>query len=111
MPQPVQQFMPVSAVLLSVVFALGPSRASADTITINFSDSGAYNAATGSHSPQNETYIAGLCPASDCALSDRPFRNFFVFDLGDVSERVVAAKLRLNAGSVAADGTYTLYDV
>jgi hypothetical protein len=52
-----------------------------------------------------------LCPASDCALADLPFRNFFVFDLSAVSDTIVSATLQLNTGAVVTDGTYTLYDV
>jgi hypothetical protein len=50
-------------------------------------------------------------PASDCALADLPFRNFFVFDLSAVSDTIVSATLQLNTGGVVTDGTYTLHDV
>lgn len=78
----------------------------ANAITLNAMDSGWYTN-TGTHNPDNQNYIAGLC--SDCGGAT--YRNFFVFDTSSIVGQITSATLRLNTATVMTSGTYDLYDV
>jgi hypothetical protein len=55
------RFLQLAVVITSL--GLSPSLAGANSTTVNYTDSGAYNEfAGGFHSAANQTYIAGLCP-------------------------------------------------
>ncbi len=58
---------------------------------------------TGFHDASNNNYIAGVCGSSDsCNGSDLELRNFFVFDLENVTGTILAASLSI--GNDATQG-------
>jgi hypothetical protein len=55
---------------------------------------------TGSHNGGNSNYIAGICGSSDsCFGNDMELRNFFVFDLENVTGTILAANLSIGNDS------------
>jgi hypothetical protein len=94
--------------------------ASAAPLLLEAVDAGFYTSA-GIHTPASTNYFAGV----DFIFPSGPYtdehRNFFVFDLGAVSERVSSATLRVWSGTVRPDPnaeppdvrsiTYNLYSV
>lgn len=92
--------------LLIALLLASASVLSHATTVIQWADSGAYSS-QGDHSPSNTNYIAGFCP--DCG--NKNFRNFFVFDTSSIVGQVTSAILRLRAGNIPGNGTYTLFDV
>ena len=77
-------------IALALVLAWSP-QADAATITINFTDSGWYDA-TGFHDPSNTNYAAGQF------LSDE-IRNWFVFNLAGITDTILSATLRLQTAN------------
>ncbi len=92
----------LNKILLAVLLYL-PIMVSATPMTINHNDSGWYRN-NGSHASSNPNYIAG-------SYNGNSYRNWFTFDLSGVTQNIVSATLRLNAGSVSRSGIYSTYDV
>ena len=93
-------------ILLGCAIFLGQT-ASAATYTIDYTDSGWYNASSG-HNPSNDNYIVGNC----CGTGE--YRNFLVFDLTGVTGTIVSATLEAESPSTLTPDpseTWTLYDV
>ena len=82
-------------------------RSNADTLTVDFADSGWY-VQDGFHSATIKNYLAGL------STGNVVLRNYFVFDLTGVTDPIVGARLRLfnpADGFTGAPRDYTLFDV
>ena len=110
------------AVSLLIVLLMS-SFACAETVVINYFDSGWYKP-TGEHDPFNKNYLVGDFRGPNCALCGYPsseFRNFFVFDLKNVAKPIESATLALFVegasnrvpGFVSSDlgENYELHDV
>ena len=107
-------------IIFSTMFCtVVPALASPTLVTIEVIDCGWYSA-EGTHSPDNENYVVGdfrADPPSTNPTGDA--RNFFVFDLSGITDRVVSAELALsmidlgNLGFSSPDGqeTFELFDV
>ncbi len=66
----------------------------------------------GYHIPYIQNYLAGWLTGPDIYYSE--YRSFFVFDMSAVSELIVAATLRIDAGIYVSSDvteTYVLFDV
>lgn len=88
--------------VLSLLFA-GSARAG--NITLYDVDKGYYSD-IGEYDPDSwEGYVAGK-------LAETEYRNFFVFDLSEVADEIISAKLVINTQGVGGGGgTYTLHNV
>jgi hypothetical protein len=76
--------------------------------TIRMADQGWY-AQNGVHNPTNQNYIVGVC--TSCG-NPGEFRNWFVFDIANVSSPVTSLSLRLFSYDVTlSSGNYYLNDV
>lgn len=87
-----------------------PARLIVDAVSIDHADRGNYRS-DGFHTPSNLNYIAGTCFAGCQNVAFDVFRNFFVFDISNLSGPVSGATLSLNTGFVVGDNHYDLYDV
>lgn len=87
------------------LFAFVHTNAHAYVVEVSNSDSGWYNN-SGYSIPENTNYFAGTNTFVD------PTRNFFVFDLGNISDTVTSATFQLFTYSIpTGGGSYSLYDV
>ena len=75
----------------------------AETVTINYVDSGWYNTFD-LQDPDNENYLVGTCSSFTCNDA-AVYRNFFVFDLSAVTGTITFATLRLYNPSIFTDST------
>lgn len=82
------------ALLSLFVFVLACGLVSAQTVVINYTDSGWY-LPTGLHRPSNINYIVGDNRGPSCNDCSNDVRNFFVFNLSSVSQPIESAKLAL----------------
>lgn len=87
-----------------------PARLIVDAVSIDHADRGNYRS-DGAHTPSNLNYIAGTCFTGCQNVPFDVFRNFFVFDISNLSAPVSAATLSLNTGFVVGNNHYDLYDV
>jgi hypothetical protein len=69
-------------------------------------DSGWYN--TVGHDPNNTNYIA--VTTTDEAFFDRPYNNFFVFDISNLSGSFTSASFTLYSHDVTETATYSMFD-
>lgn len=96
-------------VLLYVFFWIDV--ANAGLIEINARDAGWYDQ-TGLHLSDNTNHIAGTFQYHiGQEFHSYIFRNFFVFDLGTINEKVTSATFQIYSNKVTGTGTYTLFDV
>ncbi|MCD4727115.1 MAG: PEP-CTERM sorting domain-containing protein [Pirellulales bacterium] len=84
--------------------------AQAETVTLDASDRGWYlqdNSDTGHHDPDVHNYMVGRYTAT---LTSE-FRNFYVFDLTDITDNITSATLKVNVLGITGSETYELYHV
>jgi hypothetical protein len=104
--------------VFSAVTGLASVPAFAAALFLEAVDAGFYTA-SGVHTPASTNYFAGVDWTGTSYTEEH--RNFFVFNLGGVTERVTSATVRVLAGSVNPDPNpadpvatsidYTLYSV
>lgn len=88
-------FLSIAIVVAGLILAAGSH---AETVTINYIDSGWYNTFD-LQDPDNENYLVGTCSSFTCNDA-AVYRNFFVFDLATVTGTITSATLRLYNPSV-----------